>query len=211
MLYYTIYKITNKINGKYYIGKHQTYDLSDDYMGSGKYIKRAIKKYGLENFSKEILFVYDNEDDMNKKENELVIISEETYNICEGGKGGFSYLNKNGLNKSDKQKKVARELMLELHKTVNYSDEYKESRLERLKLATKKMRELYPNGTWIGKKHKEDSKIKIGIKNSINQQGEKNSQFGTCWITNGKENKKIKKEDFEKYQSLGFYKGRVQG
>ena len=152
-MYYTIYKITNNINNKYYIGKHQTTDLNDDYMGSGKLLKRAIIKYGIENFSKEIIFVYDNEEDMNKKEKELVIISEETYNLCEGGKGGFSYLNKNGLNKSDKQKQVARELIYKLHKTVNYSDEYKESRLKRLKLATEKMREKFPNGTWVGKKH----------------------------------------------------------
>jgi hypothetical protein len=44
-MYYTIYKITNKINGKHYVGKHQTMNLSDDYMGSGKLIKRAIEKH----------------------------------------------------------------------------------------------------------------------------------------------------------------------
>lgn len=209
-MYYTIYKITNNINNKYYIGKHQTTDLNDDYMGSGKLLKRAIIKYGIENFSKEIIFVYDNEEDMNKKEKELVIISEETYNLCEGGKGGFSYLNKNGLNKSDKQKQVARELIYKLHKTVNYSDEYKESRLKRLKLATEKMREKFPNGTWVGKKHTPETIEKMKKSTKGKQLGDKNSQFGTCWITNSKENKKIKKEDLEKYESLGYYKGRVQ-
>jgi len=56
-MFYTIYKITNKINGKIYIGKHQTLNLD-----------RAIQKYGVENFSKDILFIFDNADEMNSKE-----------------------------------------------------------------------------------------------------------------------------------------------
>ena len=55
-----------------YIGKRVTEDINDSYLGSGKHLKRAIKKYGIENFIKNILFVFDNEEDMNNKEKELV-------------------------------------------------------------------------------------------------------------------------------------------
>ena len=101
-MFYTIYKIANKLDGKIYIGKHQTKDLNDGYMGSGKILKRAIDKYGLENFTKEILFQFDNESEMNAKEAELVteeFVKENTnYNLCPGGHGGFGYINSNGLN-----------------------------------------------------------------------------------------------------------------
>ena len=95
-MFYTVYKITNNLNGKYYIGMHQTKKLDDGYMGSGKLIKLAIAKHGVENFSKEILHVFDNEEDMRAKEAELVVISEDSYNLCDGGKGGFGYLNRSG-------------------------------------------------------------------------------------------------------------------
>lgn len=89
-MYYLVYKITNKIDKKIYIGCHKTKNIDDGYMGSGTYLKRAIKKYGLENFEKIILYNFDNNLDMLKKEAELVnrdfIKRKDVYNIVEGGK-----------------------------------------------------------------------------------------------------------------------------
>jgi NUMOD3 motif len=97
-MFYTIYKITNKVNGKEYTGKHQTNELNDGYMGSGKNIRRAINKHGIENFTKEILHIFDSEEEMNTKEAELVTeeycTRKDTYNICSGGQGGFGFINK---------------------------------------------------------------------------------------------------------------------
>lgn len=97
--YFTIYKITNKKNNKFYIGMHRTNNINDGYMGSGKLIRRAFNKYGLDNFIKEILYVFDNEEAMILKEKELVKIGSLSYNMNEGGKGGFGFINALGLNR----------------------------------------------------------------------------------------------------------------
>lgn len=90
-----VYKITNTINNKIYIGVHSTSNPQDDYFGSGISIKRAIKKYGNQNFTKEILFDYDNSKEAYLIEflivDEKFIKRKDTYNIAPGGRGGQKY------------------------------------------------------------------------------------------------------------------------
>lgn len=104
---YTVYKVTNTINGKYYVGVHKTKTPNDRYLGSGDGIKSAIKKYGRQNFIKEILFVFDIADDAYEKEAELVseevVSSGNCYNRHVGGFGkGISVANRLGLNNKNK-------------------------------------------------------------------------------------------------------------
>lgn len=92
MTHYLIYKITNLVNGKFYIGQHQTNDLDDGYFGSGLYLKQAIKKYGKENFIFEVLIDLKNEEEMNLLErlvvNEDFIKRDDVYNLQTGGHNG---------------------------------------------------------------------------------------------------------------------------
>lgn len=113
---YTIYKITNNLNGKIYIGKHQTLDANDSYYGSGKAIVNAIKKHGKENFTKEILFIFQTEEEMNNKEKELIteefVLREDTYNLGVGGEGGAHF----------KGKKHSEETISRIKESLNSDD-----------------------------------------------------------------------------------------
>lgn len=95
-MFYTIYETTNVVSGKKYIGKHATEDPNDDYIGSGLVLRRAVQKWGRQNFVKKVLFVYDNELDMNAKEQELVnvdlVCNPMYYNAALGGQGGVIVL-----------------------------------------------------------------------------------------------------------------------
>jgi hypothetical protein len=88
-MYYLLYEITNLINGKTYIGQHTTENVDDGYMGSGKAIMDAIKKYSKENFKKEILLYAKNEVALNFFERALVTPEfcalKTNYNLREGG------------------------------------------------------------------------------------------------------------------------------
>ena len=92
-MYHTLYKITNLINHKIYVGIHSTNDLDDGYMGSGTALKRAYKKYGVESFNKEIIGFYESREQLERVEKSIVnndfVQNRDTYNVQIGGSGNF--------------------------------------------------------------------------------------------------------------------------
>lgn len=94
-IYYTVYRVTNKVNGKYYIGKHTTRDPYDDYMGTGTVITRAIQAYGIDAFEKQVLYFCESEEHAFEVESQLVtedlINDPQCYNMRIGGKGGWKH------------------------------------------------------------------------------------------------------------------------
>ena len=176
-MYYTVYKITNRINGKYYIGIHKTEDLDDGYMGSGKHLIRSQLKYGIENFEKNILFVYDNPEDMYGKEaqivNESFISDAGNYNLKVGGFGGFDYINKT----LSKQKR--KDICSKGGKTRYISREEQGRRIREGHRRAGFKPVSSDNFTFKGRSHSEETKVKM---RKPKNQGENNSQFNTKWI-----------------------------
>lgn len=134
-MFYTVYKTTNLINGKFYVGVHKTNEPNDSYLGSGKLLLKAIEKYGIESFRKEVLFIFDNPTEAFDKEAEIVtteFLSENnTYNLKVGGQGGFDYLNRTGLNisgvkKRDYNKISAKVVETKSKRVYTRSDDFRE-------------------------------------------------------------------------------------
>lgn len=148
--YHYFYKITNRINGMFYYGIHSTNDLNDDYMGSGKRIRAAIKKYGVENFTKEIIKFFPTLKELSDYEQQIIdeslLNDPKCYNLVKGG--------------------------------------------------------YFLEGDAILKR-------KQTFKDKKHQQGQNNSQYGTCWVTLNDKSIKINKSELDAYLACGYIKGRV--
>jgi hypothetical protein len=187
--YHYIYKTTCKVTGKYYYGMHSTDNLNDDYIGSGKRLWHSINKHGRENHRIEILEFFESREELRDREaqliNESLLKNPMCMNLQLGGGGGWAneeHKEKNlkAMHLAFKQKLKDPEFMEKfiIHNRNNMINNHKQGKIK--------------YNTFSGKKHSEQTKRKIGQKNSLNQSGINNSQFGTRRITNGKENKKIK-------------------
>lgn len=107
--FYFLYKTVNQINSHFYLGKHCTNDLDDKYLGSGKRLKAAIKKYGKENFKREILSFHSTYEDLCQTERDLITLdllkSKDCYNLAQGGHGGYTYYDDRKYSLTSEQRK----------------------------------------------------------------------------------------------------------
>jgi hypothetical protein len=215
--YHYIYKTVCSITNKFYIGMHSTDDLEDGYKGSGTYLWKSIHKHGKENHVTTILEFFSSREELKNREaqivNEELISDKRCMNICLGG-GGLDYLFAG--KKGNDAQKILRE----------NDQEWNNKRSEAISVAirsntaaceanTFRLKERHASGsfkydTFTGKKHSEETKIKISKSIADKQSGEKNSQFGLCWIhsLDEKISKKIPKESVELWTSIGWLSGR---
>lgn len=189
-------------------------------MGSGNLIKLALKKYGKENFSKEILAVFDNPFDMFSMEEKLVneefVRNQNTYNLKNGGgedcwshfenyspelrsewaKKGREVANINGANIKGSKKHL--EL---LENDSKYREKYSKAIKEAIKIK---------GASFLGKNHTNETKQQMREAKLGKYDGEKNPNYGKCWIYSLTEqkSKSISKDNLQEYLDAGWTKGR---
>ena len=159
---YYIYEITNNINGKKYIGKRVTKkDINkDDYMGSGLLLEKAKFKYGIENFSKQILEICNSKEQLPEREIYYISLVDAPknpmyYNVASGGEGGNTYAGKT----IDELEEIKRKIQ-ENRKFNGHTEETKAKISEKkIKNYCKEKHPLY------GKHHSEETKRKLSEKN----------------------------------------------
>lgn len=133
---YIIYKITNLINGKIYIGKHRCKKLDDSYFGSGSVLQDAIRQYGKENFIFHLEFELHNQEEMDLLERYVVIRefveSRNNYNVSIGGPNCILY-GENAPFFGHHHTEESKRLLSESHKGWKMSEEQKEQIRQTLK------------------------------------------------------------------------------
>lgn len=138
-MYYIVYKTTNIVNNKTYIGIHKTEKLNDGYLGSGNYFLKAVKKYGKENFEREILKFCESYDELLEEEKKLVdetwVKDKNNYNIKTGGQsnGVLSEESKNKISETLKKGYKEGRILPIIRKEYIVSEEHRKKISDTLK------------------------------------------------------------------------------
>ena len=212
-MYGYVYLTTNLINGKKYIGSHK-YDkleLDETYLGSGKTLTKAIKKYGKNNFRCVILEYCETRDILIERErfyiaNYNAVESSDYYNIDDGRGNSHLYVTqestKNKLSQIQKN-----------HITINNGTEQvviNKSELDSYLKMGYKIGRLPKDYSERIKKFK-DTHYSKDYEHKLNEwkQNISKSIKGRKWITNGFEDKQVSQEDADKLIKLGWKYGRI--
>jgi len=210
-----IYVIKNLINGKTYVGQTKNFanrkagHLYNSRKGNERPLYKSIRKHGEENFLFEVVENGISLELINEREKFWVshydsFNPEKGYNLTSGGSRGTEI--------SEETRRKNRKGALITNEKIWNDQEFRQRHKQRCSNLFKRLHKegRIKSHDRSGEKHRQETKDKIGKANSISQKGEKNSQYGTCWIYHSIEmkNLKIKKEELESYVLLGWVRGR---
>jgi group I intron endonuclease len=194
MKYHYVYITTNLINGKQYIGDRSCDCLPEDdnYLGSGRPLfKDAKKKYGAENFKKEVLEIFETREEAHKAEEKYIKlfkthVSEGGYNLNKkGGKSSINEETRKKISRTSKNRKHSEQTKQKIknsHLGKKFSEEHKqklrnlkseehkekmkEAWVERRKIPVSEETKIKISEAGKGKERSQECKYNIGLANS---------------------------------------------
>jgi predicted DNA-binding protein len=206
---------------------HSTINLNDGYIGSGKILKRSIAKHGKGNHTTVILKFVDTKDELVELERdtitETIIQNPLCMNLKLGGEGGFDYINSSGKNIRPWYKHSTETLKQMVQNRVLTEKGRQGLRENALRVCKMVSRNLKLSESLTGKTktdiHKENISISVQKMHDYNKAnggissrnaGESNASYGTCYVTNIKQQLsiRIKKDTLPDYLLNGWIKGR---
>ena len=203
------------MTGKFYVGMHSTRNLDDGYLGSGWLLKASIQKYGEQAHTKEILAYFTSREELVARETEIVceelIADSMCLNLRVGGTGGFTP-EQQRLNaiKSNANQMRRRQIDPEWVETVRAkkSESQKQSYSNGRPVVGCAAPELRAEMILRASSPESIDRRKKTYAEVQHQQGAKNSQYGTCWVTKDGVPRKVPKDELDTYLALGYTRGR---
>ena len=198
MDYHFLYKTVNQVTNKYYIGVHSTNQLDDGYLGSGVVIKRSIAKYGASSHTREYIGFFDTRVECLEAEKlyitKALLEDAMCMNLRQGGRGGFVRFTAEQYHANSEKSQASQA-------KLRATDPDWQARIS--KRVSEANKQHYANGTrsinvkpHVPGEYKHTDEVKQRISSTTKGlcAGEKNSQFGTMWITDGVNNIKQAKD-----------------
>ena len=236
-MYGYIYETTNLVNGKKYIGKRvKSYFQGTNYLGSGRHLRNAVHKYGKENFSVELLEKCYSNEELNRREYEIIeernaVDSPNYYNLINGGQNGLS-----GFHHSEESKRISslsnrnqkRSEIVKLHMSQNHADVrgtnnpfYGKSHSdETRKKISDTLQGHYKGYVWYNNsithgKYLEGTQPEGWVRGKLPLSSQTRKRMskvhsGRIWVNNSEVETLINPNDFDEYVSQGYTKGRLK-
>lgn len=211
--HHIIYKTTCLVTGRFYIGLHSTDDLDDGYLGSGLRLAHSLQKHGAEQHTRIILEHCSSREELKRREaeivNERLLQDERCMNIALGGGEGWEQVN---ANRSAEEWASIQKLGYAAM-TAKLTPEQRSFRARNGWQGTEKQMAAFKSGqplaTIAAASPEVNKRRKATLQSIGHQQGNANSQYGKCWMTNGEKNLKASASDVERLLAEGYRRGRV--
>lgn len=185
-----VYQTLNILNNKIYVGQHKSEFYDSKYYGSGKYLKRAIKRYGIENFTNKILEWCNTKEELNDREiywiKKLKSRNKKIgYNITEGGEGTYGFSGMEGKTQSEETK-----YKISLSNIGKHSNPETNKKISKSILGRKTINNGFINKVVFNPEEYYDKGWKPGLINC--KKGIHPGSKNYIWINDGKYRKMIK-------------------